>query len=49
VHCSKAHTGTHTRHAFYLRYCEPHVRMVSEGGRPVLEDAHSWMVSGEAP
>ena len=49
VHCSKAHTGTHTRHAFYLRYCEPHVRMVSEGDRPVLEDAHSWMVSGEVP
>ncbi len=49
VHCSKAHVGTHTRHAFYLRYCEPHVRMVSEGGRPVLEDGNSWMVSGEAP
>ncbi len=56
VHCSKAHRGLHTRHAFYLRYCEPHVRMLGHGGtgtgatngKPVLEDGYSWMVSGEA-
>ena len=60
VHCSKAHRGPHTRHAFYLRYCEPHVRMLRrpgaesctesgmQDGKPVLEDGHSWMVSGEA-
>lgn len=49
VHCSKAHTGTRTRHAFYLRYCEPQSRMLSHGGIPVLDDGYSWMVSGEAP
>ena len=36
------------RPAFFVRYCEPHARMVSEGNRPVLEDPHSWMVAGEA-
>lgn len=48
VHCSKANCGP-TRHAFYLRYCHPETRMVTHGGRPVLEDGYSWMVSGEAP
>lgn len=48
VHCSKANLGP-TRHAFYLRYCHPETRMLSHGGRPVLEDGYSWMVSGEAP
>ncbi len=56
VHCSKAHRGPHTRHAFYLRYCEPHVRMLGHAGtragaaegKPVLDDGYSWMVSGEA-
>ena len=36
------------RTGFYVRYCEPHVRMMGEGGRPVLEDGHSWMVAGSA-
>jgi hypothetical protein len=31
-----------------VRYCTPDVRMMSEGGRPVLDDPHSWMVAGEA-
>jgi hypothetical protein len=36
------------RTAFYVRYCAPHVRMMNEGGRSVLDDPHSWMVAGEA-
>ena len=48
VHGSKANRGNAVRHAFYLRYCEPATRMVSLGGKPVLEDGYSWMVSGEA-
>jgi ectoine hydroxylase-related dioxygenase (phytanoyl-CoA dioxygenase family) len=36
------------RTAFYVRYCSPYVRMMSEGGRPVLDDGHSWMVAGQA-
>ena len=36
------------RPALFVRYCEPGVRMASEGNRPVLEDPHSWMVAGEA-
>ena len=48
VHGSKANRGNAPRHAFYLRYCEPQTRMVSLGGKPVLEDGYSWMVSGEA-
>jgi ectoine hydroxylase-related dioxygenase (phytanoyl-CoA dioxygenase family) len=36
------------RTAFYARYCAPHVRMMSEGGRSVLDDPHSWMVAGES-
>jgi phytanoyl-CoA hydroxylase len=41
------HSGS-VRPAFYVRYCEPHVRLLSEGGRSVLDDPHSWMVCGEA-
>ena len=48
VHGSKANRGNAVRHAFYLRYCEPHSRMISLGDKPVLEDGYSWMVSGEA-
>lgn len=36
------------RHRPFVRYCDPHVKMVSEGGRAVLDDPHSWMVAGEA-
>ncbi len=37
-----------SRVAFYTRYCAPWVRMLTEAGRPVLDDPHSWMVAGEA-
>jgi ectoine hydroxylase-related dioxygenase (phytanoyl-CoA dioxygenase family) len=36
------------RVALFARYCAPHVRMMIAGGKPVLEDGHSWMVRGEA-
>lgn len=49
VHGSGPNRGGAPRIAFYVRYCTPDVRMLSEGGRPVLEDPHSWMVAGEAP
>lgn len=49
LHGSGPNRGTRTRPAFFVRYCEPGARMLSEGGRPVLEDPHSWMVAGEAP
>jgi len=48
IHGSGANRGSEARIAFYTRYCAPWVRMMSEGGKPVLEDAHSWMVAGEA-
>lgn len=37
------------RVALFARYCRPDVVMVTEHGRPVLDDAHSWMVRGNAP
>jgi ectoine hydroxylase-related dioxygenase (phytanoyl-CoA dioxygenase family) len=37
------------RVALFARYCVPTARMMTEGGRPVLDDGHSWMVRGEAP
>lgn len=37
------------RVALFARYCRPDVAMVTEGGRPVLDDGHSWMVRGNAP
>jgi phytanoyl-CoA hydroxylase len=48
VHGSGPNRTDLTRTGFYVRYCEPHARMMSEGGKPVLEDAHSWMVAGRA-
>ncbi|MDJ0786942.1 MAG: phytanoyl-CoA dioxygenase family protein [Myxococcota bacterium] len=48
LHGSGPNHGDVERPALFLRYCDPHARMLSEGGRPVLEDAHSWMVAGEA-
>ncbi len=48
VHGSGPNRGSEPRVAFYTRYCVPWVRMMSEGGRPVLDDPHSWMVAGEA-
>ena len=48
VHGSGPNLTQSPRTGFYVRYCEPGVRMLSEGGKPVLEDAHSWMVAGAA-
>lgn len=49
VHGSGPNRSDAERAALFMRYCHPRVRMASEGDRPVLEDAHSWMVAGEAP
>ena len=48
IHGSPANHGPAPRIAFYTRYCAPWVRMMSEGGRSILDDPHSWMVAGEA-
>jgi ectoine hydroxylase-related dioxygenase (phytanoyl-CoA dioxygenase family) len=48
LHGSGPNRSDRERPAMYARYCEPRTRMLSEGGRPVLEDPHSWMVAGEA-
>lgn len=49
LHRSLPNRTEHTRVAMYARYCTPHVTMVTDGNKPVLEDAYSWMVAGEAP
>jgi hypothetical protein len=49
MHRSLPNTTDKTRVAMYVRYCHPAVRMLSAGGKPVLEDGYSWMVAGEAP
>jgi ectoine hydroxylase-related dioxygenase (phytanoyl-CoA dioxygenase family) len=48
LHRSGPNHSDTARPALFVRYCDPQVRMVSEGNRPVLEDPHSWMVAGEA-
>jgi phytanoyl-CoA hydroxylase len=48
LHRSGPNHSEAARPGLFVRYCDPHVRMVSEGNRPVLEDPHSWMVAGEA-
>ena len=48
VHGSGPNRSARPRTGFYVRYCAPEARMLSEGGRPVLEDAHSWMVAGSS-
>jgi hypothetical protein len=48
MHGSGPNRSRLPRVGFYARYCEPHVRMLSEGGRRVLDDPHSWMVAGAA-
>jgi len=45
LHASGPNHSSEARPAFYVRYCEPHVRMLSEGGRSVLDDPHSRMVT----
>jgi hypothetical protein len=49
LHRSGPNHSDRERPGLFVRYCDPRVRMLSEGGRPVLEDPHSWMVAGEAP
>ncbi len=48
LHRSGPNLSDAARPGLFVRYCDPQVRMASEGGRPVLEDPHSWMVAGEA-
>lgn len=48
LHRSGPNHGDSARPSLFVRYCDPHVKMLSEGNRPVLEDPHSWMVAGEA-
>ena len=48
LHRSPSNNTSKSRNALYLRYCTPDVVMVNEGNKPVLEDAYSWMVAGEA-
>jgi hypothetical protein len=48
VHGSGPNRSERLRTGFYVRYCEPAARMLGEGGKPVLEDGHSWMVAGRA-
>jgi ectoine hydroxylase-related dioxygenase (phytanoyl-CoA dioxygenase family) len=49
LHGSGENTTGDERVALFARYCAPWVKMVTEGGRPVLDDGHSWMVRGQAP
>lgn len=48
LHRSGPNHSNAARPGLFVRYCDPHVRMVSEGNRPVLEDPRSWMIAGEA-
>jgi hypothetical protein len=48
LHGSGENRTADERVALFARYCVPHARMMIEGGKPVLEDGHSWMVRGEA-
>jgi ectoine hydroxylase-related dioxygenase (phytanoyl-CoA dioxygenase family) len=48
LHRSGPNHSDAARPSLFVRYCDPHVKMVSEGNRPVLDDPHSWMVAGQA-
>lgn len=48
LHRSLPNRTREQRVAMYVRYCDPHVVMVNEGNKPVLDDGFSWMVAGEA-
>jgi ectoine hydroxylase-related dioxygenase (phytanoyl-CoA dioxygenase family) len=48
LHGSGPNRSDAPRPGLFVRYCEPRTLLVSEGNRPVLEDAHSWMVAGES-
>lgn len=49
LHGSGDNHTTDERVALFARYCRPDVVMVTENGRPVLDDPNSWMVRGDAP
>ena len=49
VHGSGPNHADQIRVGMHARYCDPSVRMVTAGDKPVLEDMHSWMVAGDAP
>lgn len=49
LHGSGDNTTAEERVALFARYCRPDVVMVTEAGKPVLDDGHSWMVRGAAP
>ncbi len=49
LHGSGPNRTDQPRVGMHMRYCHPSVRMLVEGGKPVLEDRHSWMVAGAAP
>lgn len=48
LHRSLPNRTSAIRVALYLRYCDPHVVMVDQDNKPVLEDGFSWMVAGQA-
>jgi hypothetical protein len=48
LHGSGPNRSDAVRVGMHARYCHPGVRMVLHGNQPVLDDAHSWMVRGEA-
>lgn len=48
LHRSLPNVTAKPRTAMYVRYCMPHVTMVTDGNKPVLDDPYSWMVAGEA-
>lgn len=48
LHGSGPNKSDGARIGMHARYCNPAVRMMTEGGKPVLSDAQSWMVLGEA-
>lgn len=48
LHRSGPNHSASPRPGLFVRYCHPHVKMASEGNRPVLEDPHSWMIAGRA-
>lgn len=49
LHGSGPNCGDRPRVGMHARYCLPWAIMLTERNRPVLRDANSWMVAGEAP